>query len=371
MKVLTEVPGSALNELLEEVCLALQLTDSQYHEAEDKYTAVGRWLAASESPLAPLGPEIYAQGSMLLQTTVKPRHHDEHDVDLVCLMRGCYRLDPMAVYNAVLHRIRSNETYRSIAEPLKRCVRLNYAGQFHLDVLPACDDVTLGSSHIWVPDRRLKSWTPSNPKGFAEWFRQRSWGFRKLLAERGLEPLPAAERPVQKTPLQFAVQLLKRHRDMIFNRDGDAPKSVVLTTLAAQHYSGETTALGAVRAIVRKITAEVLSTPGILRVYNPTNSGELFSETWDLKSYQRFKDFVTQFNSRLEALDSELGMDAISRRLETLFGTDLAKRAVASLTERLSKARAAGVLGVRGSSVGLTTVASAPLAVPRNTFFGR
>jgi hypothetical protein len=55
-------------------------------------------------------------------------------------------------------------------ERLKRCLRLNYAGAFHLDILPACPNDRLGGGAILVPDRKLECWKDSNPKGFAEWF---------------------------------------------------------------------------------------------------------------------------------------------------------------------------------------------------------
>jgi hypothetical protein len=43
-----------------------------------------------------------------------------------------------------------------------------------------------------------------------------------------------------KTPLQRAVQILKRHRDVMFEKNPNAkPISIIITTLAALCYSGE------------------------------------------------------------------------------------------------------------------------------------
>lgn len=39
-----------------------------------------------------------------------------------------------------------------------------------------------------------------------------------------------------KTPLQRAVQILKRHRDIMFAGDEDKPVSIIITTLAAKAY---------------------------------------------------------------------------------------------------------------------------------------
>lgn len=122
---------------MDRVCRLLELTPTQYREAETKYRAVGRWLADSDSLLAFWEPEIYPQGSMLLGTTVRPYGRNEYDLDLVCQIHYCAQQPPMTIYKWVHERLSAHETYKEMLEPLKRCLRLNYAGDFHLDILPA------------------------------------------------------------------------------------------------------------------------------------------------------------------------------------------------------------------------------------------
>ena len=118
--------------------LVSELTPTEFRNAEEKYRAVGRWLAAPGSSLAIFAPEVYPQGSMLLGTTVRPYGRSEYDLDLVCQLHWCAQQPPLTIYDWVHGRMAANETYREILEKLKRCLRLNYAGSFHLDVLPAC-----------------------------------------------------------------------------------------------------------------------------------------------------------------------------------------------------------------------------------------
>src|ERR1700688_3052036 len=47
-------PTEFLDILLEEVCIALQLSDSQFNLAEQRYHAIGDWLGAEGSALAHL-----------------------------------------------------------------------------------------------------------------------------------------------------------------------------------------------------------------------------------------------------------------------------------------------------------------------------
>jgi len=182
-----------INGLLMQVCKALELTDTLYQDMADKYRAVGSWLADQDSPLFALKPTIYPQGAALIQTTNKPRKQDEFDIDLICELTNLQPThDAMDVYAAVEQRLLDSEIYRPKVERFKRCIRINYAGQFHLDITPACPNPYKGKTHLLVPDRNIQNWKSSNPKGFADWFNlrsligltERSNQFQKILQPR-------------------------------------------------------------------------------------------------------------------------------------------------------------------------------------------
>ena len=161
---LVVTPNADLDYLLAEVAAALQLTPEQYRLAGEHYLAVGDWLAAPGSILAKFRPRIYPQGSMALETTVRPKGRDEYDLDLVCQMLPT-GMSALNVYNEVYGRLMANRMYAPMVEKKNRCVRLNYAHQFHLDIIPAEPDQVVGGDAIRVPDRDLRDWTPSNPRG--------------------------------------------------------------------------------------------------------------------------------------------------------------------------------------------------------------
>lgn len=140
----------SLDELVEEICVTLQITPTQFESAEKHYRAVGDWLAKPGSVLAHLQPSIYPQGSMALRTTVRPREREEYDLDLVVQV-SAFDNDPMRLYELVRHRLLEHADYRDRLEPLKRCLRLSYANQFHLDILPARPDFMRGTTCIEVP----------------------------------------------------------------------------------------------------------------------------------------------------------------------------------------------------------------------------
>ncbi len=131
--------------------------------------------------------------------------------------------------------------------------------KFHMDILPAIPDdynwlIQLGVPYVFaryaicITDKDRwhldPDWPRSNPKGYAGWFRQRMITVfesqRKFLAEQlraNIEDVPDYK---VKTPLQRAIQILKRHRDIMFANDPDGmPISIIISTLAAHAYNNE------------------------------------------------------------------------------------------------------------------------------------
>jgi len=362
-----------LDSLLEQVCLALQLTATQYNDARQKYEAVGAWLSADGSRLQVFQPVIYPQGSMRLGTTNRPWVGEEFDLDLICQLHGCGSANPLAVYELVHGRMNEHGTYKQILEKRKRCVRLNYSGNFHLDIVPACPDPVRGGTCVKVPDRKLECWFPTNPIGFGDYFfdrcryRQRT-GLGYMAKD--VRPLPSPVPSDLKYPLQRVVQLMKRHRDSFFNGDPDAARSVVLTTLAATFYQGQESLFASLDDIVTSILVLVESTPGIIAVPNPTNPDENFADAWNRESYEQFKRYLRNFRQQLDSLAQQRGLQEVTKSLGNLFGGSVATRAVNTFGELTKGLREASAIRVAPKTAAITTVTSG-LSIPRNNFFGK
>lgn len=367
--------GSWVDEILIRICLALQLTPTQYQKAESHYSGVSSWLAAPESVLAAIPQEIYPQGSLRIGTTVRPWSREEYDLDLVLWLDLDGSVEPIYLLDLVESRLREHGTYAPLVERKNRCIRLRFAGQFHLDILPARPDQRLGGTHLLVPDRAVAGWKESNPKGYASWFEGRG-RLAVLLAEKrmaaAVEPLPLPEEAREKSTLQLTVQLLKRWRDLRFQRNPDlAPISIVLTTLAGHYFSGQMHPFEALRSIVARVN-ESIPQNGRLVVLNPANPLEDLSERWDddPDSYRAFVRSMKDLNQRLAAVTESVGIPESTRELERLFGVDPVQTALRSHARALQERRSAGAAAVNRS--GTLTAVSLPGAVPvaRHTFYG-
>ena len=368
----TESFEAQLDDLLFRICNELQLDDTRYKLAVTHYQAVETCLDSQDS-LSRLRPAIYPQGSMRLQTTVKPLVGEEYDLDLVCQM-SCGTTafyQPVDALNLIENALSANEKYAAMIERKNRCIRLNYEHQFHMDILPACPDTNRGGTCLLVPDRELRSWTVSNPKGFAAWFDERA---RQRTVFAKAEPIPTPEAVRHKVPLKLAVQLLKRERDLRYtNKSCAGPISIVLTTLAGNLYRGEESVSMAVGNILAEIAESVRVSHPRLVVLNPSNRDEDLSERWDSNpnAYREFANGIADFKAQWNALSTLRGIDKLARALERLFGEQLAKLAIEKQARDIESARSRNELAVKkGSGIvtGLASVSSIP--VRPNTFYG-
>lgn len=377
---------------LERICQALELTDTQGKRAKTHYTAVGEWLAASDDAMLQ-GIAIYVQGSTVLGTTVRPLGRDEHDVDLVCFVPelGAY-MPPAFLKARIGDRLRQNDRYRSILEEKPRCWRLNYAGEFHMDVTPAITNLACDRGGELVPDKTLKVWKPTNPRGYRALFEARAklrprmrllkGGFvEDRSAQANVEPYPSPM--ATKGVLRRAVQLAKRNRDIHFAKSdpGLAPISVIITTLAARSYAYCVTSfefdseLDLLQSIIRYMPDFIEEQPGLSGVHwhipNETTAGENFAEKWNAEPAlaDAFFKWHARFSADLDGLVSLAGLDQLTKSLTALFGSTPARAALDALTGAVSGARAGGRLSV-SPVAGLTATASVGSPVRRNTSYG-
>jgi len=307
--------GKVLSALAE----SLDIPESAYEAATRRYYDLGNWLSdESKAKCAQYKPRISPQGSFRLGTVTKPWKRDHYDLDLSCnLQEGIHTWTHTQEQLKELlgEDLNAYRQERGITEPLERkhrCWRLNYQDElkFHKDTVPCIRHtdsvrkaiqqrmVQSGTSHLLAQDvaqlavaitddrhplyRRISDdWQISNPEGYARWFESRLKLADSLLKDRALQANVARvdDLPTYKwkSPLQMAIQILKRHRDIMFDQDPERkPISILITTLAAEAYTGEFELSATLVQILSKISVST-SRP---RVPNPVNPVEDFADRW-------------------------------------------------------------------------------------------
>jgi hypothetical protein len=332
------VPRQDLGTVLEELAAALDIPPGKYRAAVERFTAVGNWLDAVNSPLKRYRPRVFPQGSFRLGTVVRPvarGREADYDIDLVCCLDAAQSgLEPRELKHLIGNRLKENATYREMLDKEgRRCWTLNYAESdgigFHLDALPSVPGgraaiqalVQLGvefgfAQHaLDITERRAENayiWLPggSNPRGYAEWFDRVNLAARVRVAPLQKQRLFEANRAIYasvdqvpdglvRSPLQRAIQLLKRHRDVRFAGhplEDEKPISMIITTLTARAYQGELDVALALAAILERM--DDFATSGIIEkrqdrwyIANPVNPAENFADRWNEPGSRRADAF--------------------------------------------------------------------------------
>lgn len=235
--------GLIFNELAKE----LNISKTDYDRAVTSYTALGKFMKEHNNDW---DIKIYPQGSFELGTVVKPiTEEDQYDVDLIVEIKvPSFTAEDLRI--AIINLLESYGRYKEKVEEKKPCLRISYAesAQFHMDI--ACArPIRNGSSNNIIEISRKGQYgyyyENSNPLGYIDWFKN-AMRFhqivnyqKKIIFEKGeteIEPLTLQN---IKTPLQKAIQILKRHRDIVFKDDlENRPSSIIITTLCAMAYNG-------------------------------------------------------------------------------------------------------------------------------------
>ena len=364
-----------LNRLVVTGAEQLDLTPTQYNRAVGHYEAVGEYLAEQGSPLQHYSPVVFAQGSIAIGTATKPVGRDEFDLDLMCQLLISSSARPADVKRIVGERLKAHDRYKRMLREKNRCWRLVYAGEFHMDIIPGIPDPKgRTGTALLVPDKELSCWKETDPKGYAEWFLARAKvapvSNEAIHAE--VEPAPAPPDEQRKLALQVVVQLLKRHRDLMFADDEDAPISIILTTLAARAYDGSRSVVGALSGVLARMPDHIGCTPtGIAYVGNPANPLENFADKWATHPRRKrcFFDWIAKARSDLERLRTAR-LPNMQDALGGWVGERAATRAISEYAQDMRRQRDTGI-GVSAATGLLGSTSPRAVQSPDHTFFGR
>lgn len=403
--MLTPEQKNQFSEILEELGKTLDISESLYNSVVKSYEAVGDWLAKEDSSLAPYEPKILPQGSFMIGTMIKPVIEGEDlDIDLVCLLKGKNpNWTQYDLKNKVGTRLKNHEIYRNMLdEEGRRCWTLTYSdiANYHMDVLPSIvsHDYKIVQEHDfsaselndfdklairitctdeinYKTEPNPDEWLKSNPFGYARWFLERAEisSLLEFSSNKSIKPIPAYSK--DKLPLLRVVQILKRHRDMMFNGHEHKPISILITTLAAKAYNKETNIIDALLNVVQKMPQliEERDSPKhamkIKWVSNPVNKEENFADRWlnETKREENFYKWMHQVKIDIDNATNKRGLQYIQESLEKPFGKQITTQAFSNYGANELKKRESNNLRMASKTGMLGGVGA---VVKNHNFFG-
>lgn len=277
------------------------------------------------------------QGSYALGTLIKPvDDNDEYDADIQIVMNPNPEWEAEDYINEVLGTLNENDNYALKLSLKTRCVTIDYAGDFHLDVVPR---VTLGDRHC-VCNRIDNKFEDTDGNGYREWFNEQN--------------------RITGGNLKRVVRLLKYLRD---HKNNYTAKSILLTTLAGntiepsdEDSEGVSTVADTLVTVLTRMDDYLQQHPYMPEITNPVLPTETFNRHWDQARYANFRNRVNSHASTAKkAKEESLSEDAV-KIWQELFGENFGKRSGSSNSgESIARGgRSNPPSGLRNKSSGIT-----------------
>ena len=405
INTLTLEKRKELNNLFLQIAEGLDITETQFNNLVMSYNAVGKYLEDDET-FKSYCPVVTPQGSLRLGTIIQPISEDgDIDVDLVYRLNGKSSIwTQKDIKLLVGKRLKEHGTYSGMLdkEEGRRCWTLLYRQdsnntkeRYHMDILPSVSDSefnrryesirsreyspqTIDQIAIRITDNQdpgyekrtdITEWLKSNPDGYAIWFAYRCKSISEKRENLFEAVMPVGKYVKEKTILQRIVQILKRHRDIMFKDDEDKPISIIITTLAARAYNGESSLLEGLYNVVGSMESYIKRNPnGDFVISNPVNPDENFADKWPThpKRKENFFKWLKQVKADLNNIINATGLQ-LRENVGSSFGEDFSKKMFNRIADQhkqsaINAGIKIGTTGVLGS-VGKTLNA-------KNTFFG-
>jgi hypothetical protein len=188
-----------------------------------------------------------------------------------------------------------------------RCVLINYANDFHMDVVPYLvrDDAT-----HWITNRTTNELENTNPEGFNEWLDGRD----RITSRRLVE----------------VIRLMKYLRDF---KQRFSVRSVVLSLLLAEQVS-EARKLRepgcykdlptAFVTLICDLDDWLQARPSLPTLTDPSCSSRNFHDRWDPEEYKTFRDRIHFYAGKAKAAYELPASDGVEKSLKAwqeIFGT--------------------------------------------------
>ncbi len=245
-------------------------------------------------------------GSHALGTLIKPvDDNDEYDADNQIVMNPNPKWGARDYINEVEKTLKQNKNYADKLRGKTRCVTVDYAGDFHLDLVPR---LTISGKH-YICNHRDNKFEETDGTGYREWFNERN--------------------RITGGNLKRVVRLLKFLRD---HKNNYTAKSILLTTLVGNTIKDsdeETEAVSTVAdtlvTVLSRMDDYLQKHPTMPSIRNPVLPTETFNRHWDQTKYANFRNRVHSHAVTAKKAKAEQSSEKAIEIWQGLFGKEFGK----------------------------------------------
>lgn len=247
--------------------------------------------------------DIIPQGSYAHKTIIKPvKSTHEFDADILLYIEEFSDWEAKDYVQELYQFFRDNSTYRDKVGRKTRCVTIQYANDFHIDVVPFLER----HGEKYVTNRHDNSFELTDPEKYTEWLDERN--------------------RITKHHFIKVIRLLKYIRDY---KQTFAIKSIILNTLLGEQvndaalledencYSDIPTTL---YTVMRKLKTYVQNNEQMPTIADPGATGENFGDRWHQDGWSVFRTKMIYYSDKITEAYEETDKEKSISKWQEIFG---------------------------------------------------
>ena len=289
----------------------VNLNATRIDTLDTRVSAITNFLNGDEL-LGPMIIDVVPQGSYAHKTIIKPLPGREFDADVLLVLNEQPGWEPREYLAKLYAAFRASGTYCDMVDRKTRCVTIDYANEFHIDVVPCIER----AERKYVTNRHENRFELTDPERFTEWLDEKNRTANMKLVQ--------------------VIRLMKYLRDY---KTRFAVKSIILTALLgdrvnfanllgdADYYSDVPTAL---LHVVGDLNSYLQANSTLPVIRDPGGTGEDFSQRWEQDGYANFRKWINYYAEKIAAAYEETDRDLSVALWQEIFGAQF-KAPVAKL----------------------------------------
>lgn len=301
----------------------VNLNQSRLDELDGRVDSITKSLKSAPA-LGGLVLDTVPQGSWAHETIIRPAEGLEFDADFLVQVAedAGWNADPKRYAAAVWNALHEHSTYGTMTTRKDRCVRVTYANDCHIDVVPY---VVLESGREAIVNRTTNEFEDTNPVEFTDWLQDKD--------------------TITNGNLRRVLRLLKYLRDQ---RNAFNIKSVLLTTLVGEVVTSMRVELApgcyddtpsTLVTIVQDLDAWLQANPNKPSLVDPSCPSTSFDHRWTDAQYAAFREKIHYLAPKIQAAFAEATVTASLTAWQEVFGSAFkAPTTTASAAESVVKA---------------------------------
>ncbi|MGW4533764.1 SMODS domain-containing nucleotidyltransferase [Nocardia sp. NPDC004340] len=285
----------------------VNLRDTRIAQLDSRVTAVGNYLSSGTDIISEHFLELIPQGSYAQRTIINPvQSNDEFDADVLLSMKEVDGWDADDYVQKLYTVFRAGGTYREMVSRHDRCVKVDYANEFHIDVVPYLER----HDEHFITNRVTNEFELTNPEGFNEWLdeKNRITSGRLIKVIRLLKYLRDYKNTFSVRSVILNILVGERVNDVQLMNDIDYYKDVPTT----------------LKHILKDLNEYLQANPTVPLICDPSCPTESFNHRVDPDEYVNFRNKVAYYYEKVSDAYEEPDRELSKTKWRAVFGEDFA-----------------------------------------------